>query len=62
MKWHYWPIRPKKPKTTSTALASENAELRSLLSEIYDWTAYKHTRWARRSAKALGLDKEDNHD
>lgn len=41
---HFW----KKSKT------AQNAELRSLVREMYDWTHYKDTPWARRAAKVLG--------
>lgn len=30
-------------------------ELRVCLLEIYRWTAYKDSAWARRTAKALGI-------
>lgn len=30
-------------------------ELRACLLEIYRWTAYKDSAWARRSARALGI-------
>ena len=34
-------------------VAKENIELRKLLTEIYEWTDYKQTDWAKRSKKAL---------
>ena len=34
-------------------LRAENARLRELLQEIYDWTEHKHTIWARATAEAL---------
>ena len=32
----------------------DEMELRALVKEILDWTAYKNTRWAQRAKKALG--------
>jgi len=39
-------------------LERRNTELRALVREMYDWTNYKHTRWARRARKALEATKE----
>lgn len=39
-------------KKSKTAQA---AELRALVREMYEWTHYKDTPWAKRAAKALGL-------
>ena len=41
---------------TQTELETENRELRDLVAEMYEWTRYKHTRWATRAAKVLGRD------
>lgn len=38
---------------TQTDLETENRELRDLVAEMYEWTHYKHTRWATRAAKVL---------
>jgi hypothetical protein len=32
----------------------DEIELRALVKEILNWTAYKDTRWAQRAKKALG--------
>jgi hypothetical protein len=37
-------------------MAPKAPELRSCLMQIYQWTDYKDTPWARRTAKALGVD------
>ena len=49
-----------------TAAACENAELkaerdrlRELLQEIYDWTAYKNTEWAKKTRAALQEGRDD---
>lgn len=34
-------------------LEKENFELRCLLKEIYDWTRYKHTEWAKKVKRVL---------
>lgn len=54
MKWPWHWFRRSRLVTTA-GLEAENAELRELVREMYDWTHYKHTRWARRAAKALKI-------
>jgi len=39
-------------------LARQNERLRSLLQEIYDWTAYKETEWAKKTYAALQEDSK----
>ena len=34
-------------------LPGNEKEMRSLVKEIYDWTLYKKTGWAKRANKAL---------
>lgn len=36
----------------------DGRELRELVAEMYEWTRYKNTRWARRAAKVLGRKEE----
>jgi hypothetical protein len=52
----FWQWFKRRPKLVSTAaLEAENAELRELVREMYEWTHHKHTRWARRAAKVLRI-------
>ena len=39
-------------------LLAENERMRELLKEIYDWTNYKNTKWAKKVAEALQEDSE----
>ena len=53
-RWRYWLHRMVMRHRTQAELESENRELRNLVAEMYEWTHYKHTRWAIRAAKVLG--------
>jgi len=41
-------------------LEQENEQLRELLQEMYDWTKYKNTTWAKKTYAALQREKESN--
>jgi len=55
-RWRCWLHRMVMRHRTQTELETENRELRDLVAEMYEWTHYKHTRWATRAAKVLGRD------
>jgi hypothetical protein len=42
----------------SVRLRKENSELRDLVLEMYRWTNYKDTHWARRARRVLNLEKD----
>ena len=51
--YEYFHARPTYVKSTQYIRADIVEEMRDVLNEIYEWTAYKETPWAIRTKAAL---------